>query len=140
MDWTFWEVMDALREPVSATPLAGGGGIAPGHNSGRRRLKTLGFAHLGRPSGCGADGRVGILRALPSPAATATAGRRPICPYGLHEVALFLRVVRWPLEGRDQVLGDIKNMSPPGILTNGGSSGNKVKWSDIARRGLAPEG
>ena len=38
------------------------------------------------------------------------------------------------------VLGDIKNMSHPGILANGGSSGNKVKWSDIARRGLSPEG
>ncbi len=38
--------------------------------------------------------------------------------------------------GTIRVLGDIKNVSQSGILTNGGRSGYKVKWLDIAQRGL----
>ena len=34
------------------------------------------------------------------------------------------------------VLGDIRNVPRAGILTNRGSSGNKIKWSDIERMGL----
>ena len=38
------------------------------------------------------------------------------------------------------VLGDIGNISSAGILTNGGSSGNKIKWADIGRRGMDSRG
>ena len=38
------------------------------------------------------------------------------------------------------VLGDIRNVFPAGILTNGGSSGNKIKWAGIAHRGLMSRG
>ncbi len=34
------------------------------------------------------------------------------------------------------VLGDIGNVTPGEILTNRGSSRNKVKWSDIASKGI----